>query len=805
MEPNFELRPYQKECIETVDNLPDGAKTVVCLATGLGKTVTAAGFKTKGRILWLSHRDELVRQPERYFRMNGLSYGIEKAGETADDDVTVVSASVQSLSRDKRLYKYSPDDFDLVICDEAQHAAAPTYKKILGYFKPRKLIGLTATPKRGDGVKLSDVFDDICFVRDLKWGIQNKYLCPIRAVRVSAEFDFKHIKTSMGDFVLSSMTDEMAESDDDIVVTRSYIEYSIPEHKKTLIYCPTIKICTLVYQTMLTTLNKEEGQRIAVLSDKTPPEERQNILKSYKSEDGINCIINCMILTEGTDLPKTSVIINNRPTANASLYQQIVGRGSRLAEGKEYCLIVDVVGKNAGSRNICTAPTLFGVDPEQLPEKTRAELENGDLLELTEAILDARSRASIALTLRKEMVDIFTGERINLINEHKQDGFQGIAKAYEKYIEPKNDDIDFGDIMVKIQPEEDKHYCIPATYNGNIYMSKPDMLGNVTLTVDIPAEENLDEETYDGISKPYPVDTALKMIDNILRYSVNNTYAIRWSKSARKSMDRSKASDKQLDYIYSLYRDCGVKGSQGTLSKLQASDLIDLYQDLKALKKKGRALEIEQMKGVTVTYDPENSNKTEERLQKEKNFKAILYYTLERRDEYEKQFNTEDNPDNNERYVKVNVNLDNLGLTDRYMSDKQKGFIKRLEKELEADHWISDLTVDKIAEQNMEYNMWQASVVIGAYLELKKILRPPEGKECRVKLCEMLKEATDMVKSPDCLDNPYVKCRYFICDEAPLFEEVEYEEPEVVEEPKEVTTVDTKKKRKKRGRKKWKK
>ena len=191
----MELRDYQKECIEIVDNLPDGSRTIVCLATGLGKTVTASRFKSKGRVLWLSHRDELVYQPKRYYN---TSFGIEKGKDTSDKE-RVVSASVQSLANDNRLKKFKPTDFDIIICDEAHHAAAPTYKKILGYFKPRKLIGLTATPKRGDGVKLTDVFDTICFTRDLKWGIENNYLTRIQAVRVSAAFDFKKMKTSMGD------------------------------------------------------------------------------------------------------------------------------------------------------------------------------------------------------------------------------------------------------------------------------------------------------------------------------------------------------------------------------------------------------------------------------------------------------------------------------------------------------------------------------------------------------------------------------------------------------------------------------
>ena len=183
----IELRPYQEEAVKAVDALPDGSRTIVALATGLGKTVVAANFATNGRILWLSHRDELVRQPEKYFAERGISYGIEKAEETSSGE-TVVSASVPSLCKDARLHRFAPDAFDLIVVDEAQHAAAKTYRKILSYFHPRKLVGLTATPKRGDGVRLSDEFDTICFSRDLKWGIQNHYLADITCLRVYGIF-----------------------------------------------------------------------------------------------------------------------------------------------------------------------------------------------------------------------------------------------------------------------------------------------------------------------------------------------------------------------------------------------------------------------------------------------------------------------------------------------------------------------------------------------------------------------------------------------------------------------------------------
>ena len=160
----MELRPYQRDCIATIDGQPPGSY-LVQMATGLGKTVTFANLPRHGeRMLILSHREEPVEQPRKYF---DCTYGVERAGNHAGGE-EVVSASVQSLVR--RLDRFSPDDFGLIICDEAHHAAANTYRKIFEYFQPLKLVGFTATPNRGDKVRLSDVFQKIIFQRDLRWG-----------------------------------------------------------------------------------------------------------------------------------------------------------------------------------------------------------------------------------------------------------------------------------------------------------------------------------------------------------------------------------------------------------------------------------------------------------------------------------------------------------------------------------------------------------------------------------------------------------------------------------------------------------
>ena len=220
----------------------------------------------------------------------------------------------------------------------------------------------------------------------------------------------------------------MQGSDDDIVVARAYLDYCRPEGRPTLIYCPTIDICMKVGKTLKSSLPESEQDTVRILTQRISDEERRDILEGYR-EGQIKCIINCMILTEGTDLPETSVIINNRPSANSTLYQQIVGRGTRLSEGKDHCLIIDVIGKNAAFKEICTAPTLFGVDPDILPEETRKQLEKGDLLEISDAITAERAGRVKQAKLAIQMVDVFT-HRITSVIMGGQEGGSPPSKGH---------------------------------------------------------------------------------------------------------------------------------------------------------------------------------------------------------------------------------------------------------------------------------------------------------------------------------------------------------------------------------------
>lgn len=309
-------------------------------------------------MLILSHREELVTQPLKYF---SCKTGIEMAAETAPKDAEVVCASVMSLV--KRLERFSPYEFDIIVCDEAHHSAASTYKKIFQYFKPRLLLGFTATPGRGDKVRLDDVYDKIIFQRDLRWGIENGYLCDILCKRAQIGFDLSHVRTSHGDYAPGELEEAMDGTAD--AIAQCYREHA--------------KGATLIFAVSVHQA-EEISSRIdgaVVVSGKT--KDRADIIERFTKRE-IPCIVNCMVFTEGTDMPLVETVIIARPTQSDSLYTQMVGRGLRLHSEKERLTLIDCVGVT-GKASLCTAPSLLGIDISNVPKEKSDDLE-GLLFEL---------------------------------------------------------------------------------------------------------------------------------------------------------------------------------------------------------------------------------------------------------------------------------------------------------------------------------------------------------------------------------------------------------------------------------------
>lgn len=352
----IKLRDYQKECISIIESKPPGA--YLCqMPTGAGKTATFTHIPRHGRVLVLAHREELVRQPSRYY---DCPVGFEIASDHSHGE-DVVIASVQSLVR--RLDKFAPDEFDTIITDEAHHAAAGTYRKIYDYFQPRKHIGFTATPNRGDKARLDDIYSEIIFQRDLRWAIENGFLCDIYCMRVNIGYDLSAVHSRNGDYAPGELEEAMDGTAD--AIAEACWKYA---RGATLIFAVS------VHQA------EEIAKRIpgaVVVTGKT--KDRAEIIDRFTRRE-IPVIVNVMVFTEGTDMPLVETVIIARPTQSESLYSQMVGRGLRLHRDKERLTLIDCVGIT-GRASLCTAPSLLGIDMSNVPDRKADEVQ-GPLFEL---------------------------------------------------------------------------------------------------------------------------------------------------------------------------------------------------------------------------------------------------------------------------------------------------------------------------------------------------------------------------------------------------------------------------------------
>ena len=202
------LRPYQAEAVDAVfRSWGEFERILLVLPTGTGKTVifshvAARLVREGGRVLILAHRDELIRQAvDKLRRATGLDAAVEKAGETAEGSLyRVTVGSVQTLMRGSRLARFPPDHYGAVIVDEAHHVLSDSYRTILNYFAGARVLGVTATPDRGDKRNLGGFFQAIAYEYALPQAIAEGFLCRIVAQTIPLRIDLTAVRVTAGDF-----------------------------------------------------------------------------------------------------------------------------------------------------------------------------------------------------------------------------------------------------------------------------------------------------------------------------------------------------------------------------------------------------------------------------------------------------------------------------------------------------------------------------------------------------------------------------------------------------------------------------
>ena len=344
------LRPYQEEALKRVREVYRAGKrrVLVSLPTGTGKTVVFAHFpgalRMKKRLLILAHREELLVQAQDKLRAVNpdLKVEIEQAGAYASPDANVVVASVPTLARGQggRLARLQPDDFSIIVVDEAHHAVARTYRRVFdhfGLFEPgsqRFLVGFTATPRRGDKQGLGEVFEEVCYARDLREMIAGGYLAPISGWRVTTGVSLDDVRVRHGDFVETQLASVVDTPTRNNMLVKAYREFA--KGRRTIVFCVNVAHAQAVQK-----MFERAGIRAGAVWGTLSREERRALLAGFAAGD-LNVLTNCNILTEGFDEPRVDCVLMARPTRSKLLYAQMVGRGTRLHPDKKDLLVIDV-------------------------------------------------------------------------------------------------------------------------------------------------------------------------------------------------------------------------------------------------------------------------------------------------------------------------------------------------------------------------------------------------------------------------------------------------------------------------------
>ncbi|AGO12769.1 AaceriADR302Wp [[Ashbya] aceris (nom. inval.)] len=382
------LREYQQACIdECLRCIADGRRRIgVSLATGGGKTVIFANLLNalrqghqgqRFRALVLVHRRELAQQATRTLKRCApdLNVQVEMAAQRANlETADVVVASVLSLIR--RLDQYPRGSIDAIIIDEAHHAAADSYLRVLEHLGAGTkdttvpVIGFSATFERADRKALSRAMDEIVFHKGILEMIDEKWLCEGRFTTGDVDADLDAVAVSASDFQLSSLSQVMNTEQVNRIVLNTYL-HKRREHKLKSALLFGVDVSHVRSLCMLFQAGGVEAQYVTA---KTRPSERDSIVEDFRSGK-IEVLMNCGIFTEGTDIPNIDCLLLCRPTRSRTLLIQMIGRGLRQHHSKDHCHVIDFV--SACKVGVVSVPSLMGIDGHDtaLDDATLDEIE----------------------------------------------------------------------------------------------------------------------------------------------------------------------------------------------------------------------------------------------------------------------------------------------------------------------------------------------------------------------------------------------------------------------------------------------
>lgn len=482
-------RPYQKEAIEAAfREWKTVSSTLIVLPTGTGKSVVFAKIlqlwlqEHMGRVMILAHRKELIAQAKAHAEAAGAVCEIEMAQSKASPRCDVVAASIQTLNaaakcfeckginsvdcsvcdgagRLKRMTRFDPRDFGLIITDEGHHATAESYMDVYTWFgsnKDNKRLFVTATPERADGAGLHNVCESVAYEMDLRTAIDEGWLCPIRQQFIEVEgLDLSRVSTRKGDLADGELERAFIGEDDieqeKLLHAIAKPVLDIADGKQFIVFATGVKHAELLQAAF----NAYEANVETILGH-TDPFKRLEIVQRLK-DGSLQGLVNCGVATEGFDCPAVAVVAIARPTKSTSLYMQMIGRGTRplpgvvdgpktaddrreaiAASAKTVCTVLDFVGNSGNHKLISVADVLAGddVDARDLEQAIRIAKESheaSNMEDLVEKAKNAREaqereeaekrklsthRKADSVEMRAVDVDLFGGSKFDAYRDY---------------------------------------------------------------------------------------------------------------------------------------------------------------------------------------------------------------------------------------------------------------------------------------------------------------------------------------------------------------------------------------------------
>lgn len=338
---SFVLRPYQEECVTRVlavyQDRPRCGRALVVLPTGGGKTVIFAEIARRLGVttLVIAHREELLRQAAEKFHLLAPTLLVGQVGGGQHNwGAPITVASIQTISRAEHLETLHRFAYQLVVIDECHHGAAASYQAVLHALPEAFVLGVTATPERLDGGDITSIFGPPIFWLSILEMVTQSYLCDIRTIAVKTTTSLDGLHTRAGDFDQDELEQLVDTPQRNRRVVEAYLEHA--SGRQALCFAVMVEHARHLAESFCSA-----GVSASVVCGETPAEERRAILLAYEQGE-IRVLCNVGVLTEGYDAPVTSCIIMARPTQSRGLFLQCLGRGLRLAPGKQDCLVLDI-------------------------------------------------------------------------------------------------------------------------------------------------------------------------------------------------------------------------------------------------------------------------------------------------------------------------------------------------------------------------------------------------------------------------------------------------------------------------------